>query len=170
MKYLWLIMCMSTLSLACSKKCSVVCGSGVSVAAIGYTFDELDSLQINVYTPNDSFNHLIHSYVIAKSNYIDYNYVPNWDTTGYNSYNDTLVNSNADYDIYAGQDFEVYVPSSNSTYKFSNIIYNGAATESVHCHGEYSSDLCFQFITSYRLNGNLVTVNPLDNLPLYFHK
>ena len=154
----------------CKSNCKVYCNNTISFQALGFTLNELDSIVVNVYAPNDSFNNLISSELILiydssariQSTWI--RFTP--------SSQDTFLNSNPKYSISPPIDVEILVPYNHKRYRYSKITYDGTPTQNQECHeGVASPGTCFQHITSYSLNGSTIHFNQPDQLnSLFFNK
>jgi len=130
------------LSSGCGKPqtCNIVCSAVPSIAAVNYTFAELDTVIFNIYTANDSFNDLVSSAIISDMY---------WDTLA----NDTF--KYITYQLISGYDVEIIVPSNNNkTYRYTKITLGGDQSQNLPCS---SGDYCYRYLVSYELNGALVT-------------
>ncbi len=113
---------------------------------IGYTKTQLNGILIKKYTENGNFQHLIDSFKVDTL------------TTFYEVRNDTISFStglNTERRIKSGFDWELFVPSLNKTYRFSD--YNRNSKEE-KC-GLFAFDGCYcdNDLYSLRVNGQLVT-------------
>ena len=176
-RFLFFVFLATIILSGCAKKCQIQCGVAAMPVALGYTFNELDSVKINSYTADGLFDSKLSSVVVPlyDSNYFGnyrYWFNPNADSAT----SDTLFLSQGNLSVISPyNDIEIIVPSNNNkVYRFSKITLGGDATEEVGCtaHGPQNNNCShYQFIRSYVLNGVTVVVNtPPTYGYLYFQK
>jgi hypothetical protein len=184
-KYIAFIFFIAVISSGCNQKCRITCTGGVSgPVAINYTFSELDTVIVNLYTPNDSFNNLVNSATLLDSTSVAaYNGTPahnvpcwlDYHTSIYGSTTgDTLLYTNGtalNSLILANYDIEIIVPSNNNkTYKYSKITFEHLS-QYVYCKEGGTLSECNSYLASYKLNGTQVYFPSNSNGgSLYFSK
>ena len=153
----------------CKPKCQIQCTVGAVPTAVGYSFDELDTVIINGYKQDNTFSSLLISDTMYNHGYVN---IAQWivpgSYSGYDTVGDTLsfqptytyflneeVSPTLPYDV------EIIVRSSNEVYRFTNITVAGNQSEEVYCpEGSPNPSFCSsggRYIVSYVLNGTKVT-------------
>jgi hypothetical protein len=132
----------------CTQYCNTVCTAEAPIIFVGYPNSDLDSIVLNAYTGNDSFNNLIYTKVFHADSLTG--------ITGDTTYIAEDLDVNEDGGANTG--YEVIIPADNKTYKITNINYTGDVTQKqVDREGTCDPGNCFRNLSSYTLNGNTVT-------------
>jgi len=115
---------------SCQSKCSVGCSFQLDVASVGYAVDELDTVIITYYTPDNTFTTVTGSHLFDFSN--PRSYLPYWQSVGI----DTLACNGLILFNGGGTipDFTILVQSNQRLYKFSDFVLSGSASENLPCN------------------------------------
>src|SRR5690242_11793800 len=132
------------------------CGDASShIGFINFTLEETDTVIIRRFIKGSGFAALHDSMMITQSN------------ANLQRQDDTLLVLSSFNDgkmITSDYDFEIYLPQTNNVYKISDIkediLYGSKTGQKVYCINP---------ITSYKLNGEFIKVDPLYQ-PIYLTK
>lgn len=170
-----LLLAVMAISYGCKKNCKVDCTAGISPAAVGYFFNDLDTLNITVYQAGNNFVTPIHSQKFLSK---QKNLLPVWHaSSSFDSSQDTLLLNGPifnDWLNYTSDDYDfmITVTSFNKTYKFTELTFADNFIENQVCRGgDAVPGYCTRYLLSYKVNGTLVTFAPDANPGIvYFHK
>jgi len=170
-RFIVFIIIASTFSSGCNKpQCSqtVTCIEGLEPAAVNYSFADLDTVIVNIYTANDSFNDLVNSIRIPDTDSTSSNTL--WHYPYYYGAIDTLQGNAS---LNTNCDIEIIVPSNNNkTYRYTKITYGGLS-EIFSCNLDplNPKPFCNAYLVSYVLNGTKVNFSAnINSGYLYFSK
>lgn len=132
------------------------CGEASSfIGLVNFTGAESDTIILRRFTKGTALAALQDSMMITQSN------------ANLQRQHDTLLVLSS-YDgnqmIRSGYDFEIFLPGANCVYKLSDI------TQDIHYGNKAGEKIyCINPITSYKLNGELIKMDP-DYQPIYLSK
>jgi hypothetical protein len=128
---------------ACMSGCRHSCTNAFLLPAfIGFSQNDLDTIVVRSYQPNDNYQHLLDTFLIVKN--VSCFAFTFHDTTilDFVNFNTTTEN------IASGSDWQIYIPARNRTISISDIISEQT---------EGSRKICLNPITSFMQDGKVVT-------------
>lgn len=151
---------------SCKTKCKVTCAAQVVPVAVGFKFEELDTVQLSVYTANSGFVTPIHNQFFLNKGANTY---PVWHATDMNTLADTMYMNSAsilnslDYSL-GNYDIQVKLYGAHRVFRFSSVVFDGAYSENQSCsHGDPTPGFCNRYITTYKDSDTVYTFSAGSN-------
>lgn len=157
MKNILFAFILDLISGSCSKKIDCI-DPPIEFAFISYSSNDIDTLVIRKFSPNNNFQVLIDT--VNVFNNINAHTVIFNDTIYY-----TLNNPNNQ--IKPDFDWQIYIPATNRTIEIANILKDDKTGK---CGALARECFCYNNIQSIKIDNQIRTFNSTQNYTLFFHQ